>query len=240
MNRGRITQSVRLATLLVAAMVAVLILSGCQAELPDDGSPPEISAAAARRFAEKAVAAGQIAANTGRFELTVTEGEATSFLNIGIILLQQTQTLPLEDLEQIQGIPELEGIDVTQWRALLEQRERLPTLPGLNDRGLRLRLTVDEPLVRFRGDGRMVVRGDVKVLILDFPVRFVVAPRASEGELMLDFVEGQLGALPMPEIIFDLVGSGLSNAILMGQEQTGAQITEISVARGTLTIRGVY
>lgn len=240
MHRRRTRQSARLAILLGTGLVAVLLLAGCQAELPDDGTPPEISAAAARRFAEKAVAAGQIAADTGRFELTVTEGEATSFLNIGMLLLQQTQTLPLEDLEQIQGIPELEGIDVARWRALLEQRERLPALRSLNERGLRLRLTVEDPIVRFRGDGQMVLRGELKALVLNAPVRFVVAPRASEGELVLDFVEGQLGGVPMPEIVFDLAGRGLSSAILMGQEHAGAQITEITVGRGTLTIRGAY
>jgi hypothetical protein len=212
-----------------------LLLSGCRAELPEDGQSPAISAAAARSFAEKTVAAGQVAANTGRFELFITEDEVTSFLNIGVLLLRHSQALPLEEFDQLQEIPELEGIDVGQWRELLGQRERLPQRGG---RRLRLRLTVEEPAVHFRGDGEMIVRGKARFLILQLPMRVVAAPRASEGELVLDFVEGQVGAMPMPELLFDVVGRGLSSAILMGQDY--AEITEISVSSGTLTVRGEY
>jgi hypothetical protein len=216
-------------------MIAVLILGGCQPELPDDGSAPVTSAASARHFVEKALAAGQLAAETGRFELTVTEGEVTSFLNIGVLLLRQSQRLPLEDLDQIQNVPGLEGVDIGQWQELLGQRERLP---GGDRRRFRLRLTVHDALVRFRSNGHMVVRGDVRLLILRLPVRVVAAPRASEGELVLDFVEGQVAAVPMPELIFDLLGEGLSSAILLGQDY--AQVTEITIGPGTLTVRGRY
>lgn len=225
----------RIAALLGVGLMAVLILSGCGAELPDDGSPPATSAALAKSFAEKAVVAGQVAADTGRFELTVTEGEVTSFLNIGVLLLRQSQTLPLEELDQIQGIPELEGVDIGQWQELLRQRERLPDSDGSR---LRLRFTIRDAVVRFRSNGHMIVGGNVGLLIFQLPVRIVAAPQASEGELVLDFVEGQLGAVPMPELIFDVLGKGLSSSILMGQDY--AQITEISIGPGTLTIRGRY
>lgn len=235
MNRQRTYRYLRPAVLFIAGMIAVLILSGCQPELPDDGAAPVTSAASARRFVEKALAAGQLAAETGRFELTVTEGEVTSFLNIGVLLLRQSQRLPLEDLDQIQDVPGLEGVDIGQWQELLEQRERLP---GGDRRRFLLRLTVHDALVRFRSNGHMVVRGDVRLLILRLPVRVVAAPRASEGELVLDFVEGQVAAVPMPELIFDLLGRGLSSAILLGQDY--AQVTEITIGPGTLTVRGRY
>jgi hypothetical protein len=219
--------------LLTAGLVAVLALSGCQAELPDDGPGPEESAAAARRFAEKAVAAGQVASDTGRFEITVTDEEVTSFLNVSAILLRQTGTVALEELDQIQDIPELEGVDIGQWQELLEQRERLP---GVEHRRLRLRLVLEEPAVYFRGNGHMIARGNARLLVLQLPVRFVAAPLASEGELVLDFVEGQLGSVPMPEILFDSLGAGLSRALLFGREY--AEITEIRVNDGVLTISG--
>jgi hypothetical protein len=141
----------------------------------------------------------------------------------------------LAELDQIQDIPELEGVDVEQWQELLEQRERLP---GLEGRRLRLRLVIEDPVVRFRGNGEMLVRGRIRFLILELPVRIVTAPRASEGELALDFVEGQLGAVPMPEVLFDALGQGLSSAILLGEEYV--RVTEISVRSGTLTMRGQY
>lgn len=221
--------------LFVVAVVAALLLSGCQAEVPDDGPAPTTTAAGARRLAEKTLAAGQFAADTGRFELTVTDEEVTSFLNIGSLFLSQAQRLPIEDLTKLQEIPELEGVDIEQWRGLLEQRERLP---GASGGRLRFRLILEEPAVHFRGTGDIVVRGNAKFLILELPVRIVAAPRASHGELVLDFVEGQLGAVPMPELLFDTLGKGLSSAILMGEDL--AQITEISVGPGKLTVRGRY
>ena len=227
---------------LIALALGVLLLSGCagsggllETELPDDGRAPPTSAASARLFAQKAVKAGEVAAETGRFELSVTDVEVTSFLNVGSLLLGQFQTLSNEDLEQLEAIPELEGVEIGELQDLLEQRERLP---GARNGRLRLRLTIEDPAVHFRGTGEVIVRGSARFLILRVPVRVVTAPRASEGELVLDFVEGQMGRAPMPELVFDLVGRGLSSALLMGQEY--ARISEISVGDGTLTVRGSY
>lgn len=225
----------RIPFVLFATVAVALLLTSCRAEPPDDGPAPATTPAGAMRFAEKALAAGQSAADTGRFELTVTDDEVTSFLAIGGVLLDQAQRLPIEDLTQLQDVPELEGVDIAQWRDLLEQRERLPGLHGPRRRWW---LVLGEPAVYFRGHGWIIVRGNVKFLILELPVRFVAAPRASQGELVLDFVEGQLGAVPMPEPLFDALGEGLASAILMGEEI--AQVTEISVGPGTLTLRGQY
>jgi hypothetical protein len=70
------------------------------------------------------------------------------------------------------------------------------------------------------------------------PLRVVVAPRARQGEMVLDFVEGNLGPVDLPEGVFDVVGKGLAKVILAGQNW--AEINEITVAQSTLTLRGRY
>lgn len=226
--------------LFAVAVIAVLLLAGCadasgllEAELPDDGPPPPTSAASAGRFLQKLSTAGEGAANTGRFTLTVTDEEITSFLNVSSILRRQLGDLPMQDLEQLRDLPELEGIDLGRYRDLLGEGGRIP---ALGDDGLRLQLTIQAPQVYFLGDGRMIVRGKVRFLVVSLPVRVVVAPRASQGELVLDFVEGQVGPVPMPEILFDYLGKGLARALLAGREV--AEITEIRVTDGVLTVSG--
>jgi hypothetical protein len=66
----------------------------------------------------------------------------------------------------------------------------------------------------------------------------VVAPKVEGGELVFDFVEGSLGPVALPEALFDLIGRGLASAILVGQQV--AEITQIEVGEGTLTISGWY
>jgi len=220
--------------LLSASLLVALLLSGCQTELPDDGPPPATSQEAALRFVNKVVTAGENAAETGRISITITQEEATSFLTVGATIVQQLQTVPIEDLGQIQSIPGLDGIEgIEEWQRLVEQAERLENvrLPSNEN----LQLTIEEPQVHFRGNGRILIRGTVALLTVRQPVRLVVAPRASQGELVLDFVEGQLGPVPMPEFLFDYVGQGLAGALLAGQEY--AEITEIRVGEGTLTFQ---
>lgn len=226
--------------LLVTALIGMLILAGCadagallEVELPDDGPPPPTSAASAGRFLQKLSTAGEGAANTGRFTLTVTDEEVTSFLNVSSILRRQFGDLPIQDLEQLRDLPELEGIDLERYRDFLGEGGRIP---ALGDDGLRLRLTIQAPQVYFLGDGRMIVRGKARFLVVSLPIRVVAAPRASQGELVLDFVEGQVGPVPMPEILFDYFGNGLARALLAGREV--AEITEIRVTEGVLSVTG--
>jgi hypothetical protein len=65
-----------------------------------------------------------------------------------------------------------------------------------------------------------------------------MAPRAAAGELVLDFVEGTLGPLSVPEGIVDLVGKGLSRLILAGNDYV--EVSKIEVADGSLTLSGQY
>lgn len=230
----------RFSVLPAVAALCALLLVGCAgtegslgAELSEDPPAPPISGAAAQRLVDKAVAAGERAVNSGQFTLTVTDEEATSFLNIGTALLSQLEAAPIEELDQIQGVPELEGIDLDRWRELLAQRERVP---GLGSERIRLLPAIEDASVNFLGNGYIIVRGKARFLVAGSPFRLVTAPHAAQGELVLDFVEGRLGPMPMPEFLFDYLGQGLARALLAGQEY--AEITEVRVADGVLTVSG--
>jgi hypothetical protein len=224
----------------------VFLLIACQLprfgqkELPNDGPPVATSQAAARQFVTKITEAGQSGAKTGQITLTLTQEEVTSFIQIGAEMaeqLQQAKNLEnLEDLAEVQDLEGLEGIeDLEQWQELARRREGLPSirLPDLS-----LRLGIQEPEVRFSADGQIIVRGYGQLRNIRQPLRVVVAPRAEDGELVLDFVEGNLGPVPLPEPLFDLIGEGLTRVILLGQEW--AEITQIDVSAGVLTVSGRY
>jgi hypothetical protein len=228
-------------TLLIALP---FLLAACQmprflhSELPDDGPPIPTSQEAARRFVEKVTEAGREGARTGESTLTITQEEATSFLTVGAQLVEEVQQYKqieslqdLSELENIEGLQEIEGLE--QWRELAAKREGLPDI-RLPDP--RFRLTIQEPQVYFRENGQIIVRGYGEIRNRRQPIRVVVAPRAVDGQLELDFVEGKLGPLSLPEGLFDLVGDLLTRAILAGRDY--AEITEITVRSGTLTIRG--
>ena len=252
--------------LLLAACQRPAFLEG---DLPDDGPQIEPTQEAALRFVEKVVDAGQAGALNGQSAITVTQAEVTSFLSIASQVAQMAQQLEriesVEDLEQLQGIEgldlaalgmedlDLEGIDLERlqgerddgqalrptalklWQALSRRDEGLG---GLSLSDLRLSLAVREPQVYFKDNGHVVVRGYVQARNVRQPVRVVVAPHARRGELALDFVEVKLGPLPLPESLFDAIGKGLSSVILAGQDY--AEIQEIVVGEGTLTVRGRY
>jgi hypothetical protein len=225
---------------LVAALVVALVLTGCQppdflqAELPDDGPPIPVSQAAAARFVEKVTAAGEGAVATKRLDLTVTQEEVTSFLGIGAQMAEQMEELNasgLQGLQQLEGSPEFQAIEgLPQWLDLLQGRE------GLFD--LSLRLGIREPQVYFTGSGQIIIRGYVEVLGQRQPLRLVLAPRASDGEVVMDFVEGKLGPVSVPEALIDQLGLGLAKLLVAGDQFV--RVSEISMGNGILTVRGSY
>jgi hypothetical protein len=83
-----------------------------------------------------------------------------------------------------------------------------------------------------------MVLGYLRFLRWQLPLHFVIAPRASRGELALDFVSGQVGPIGLPELLFDPLGNALARVILAGQ--AFAEVTQISVREGELTIAGRY
>jgi len=231
---------------MTVAIVAVFVLTACQlprlgqAELPDDGAPIATSQEAARQFMEKITDAGLNGSETGQFTLTVTQEEVTSFLEIGSTLADQLQSVKnLENLEDLADLSDLEGIEgvegLDKWQEILRRREGLPKirLPNLN-----LRLSIEEPEVRFLSNRQIIVRGYGRLLMLRLPLRVVLAPRADDGELVFDFVEGNLGAVNLPEGLFDLIGKALAQAVLLGQDY--GEISQIEVGDGVLTLSGSY
>lgn len=229
--------------MLASLGVAILVigaLAGCVGSgdgsadvLPDDGPLPPRSAEAAMRLLNKAATAGEAAAQTGRLELVVTEEEVNSLLGAPALLGDASSVLSAEQLDAFLQRAELEGQDVAQLRDWLNLQDRVS---GENGSRFRPRPRIEEPVVYFRGSGQLIVRGEASWLVFRLPVRAVAAPRVAEGKLAFDFVEGQVGGVPMPELVFDLLGRGLSEAVMLGQAY--AQITEISVGAGTLAVRG--
>jgi len=226
------------------ALAVSLVLIACQiprckpATLPDDGPPIATSREGAQQFLTKITTAAQSGTENNQITLTVTQEEVTSFLVVGAELADQLQEkASLENLEDLADLENLEGLEeipgIQEWQNLAKQREGLPRI-GLPN--LSLRLGIEEPEVRFQGSGQVIVRGYARVRNLRQPARIVVAPKAEDGELSFDFVEGQVGRLPLPKGLFDLVAQALVRAILMGQDF--AEITRIEVTEGTLTLSG--
>jgi hypothetical protein len=243
-------------------LIAALLLAGCRRpafldeQLPDDGPEIRPTQADAMRFVEKVTVAGQSGVQSGQTSLTLTEAEVTSFLGISAQLAQVMQIAKgvdsVQDLNQLQDLDleglNLEGLNLEElggealdnealrrWQELAGKREGLGKL-RLPD--LSLRLAIKEPQVYFKDNGQIIVRGYGQVRKVRQPLRVVVAPRAREGEMALDFVEGNLGPVDLPEGLFDVIGKGLAKVILAGQDW--AEINEITVAEGTLTLRGRY
>ncbi len=231
-------QKLRLMSILVGISLVVIGCTGTDGQvmgLPDDGPAPPTSRAAALSFVQKALTAGQSAAESQSITLVLTDVEVTSFLGIRAELTRELEKVGIEQIGQIEGLEELGGGDLNTeaWQGLFgtdgQPRERL--IP-------RLRIGLREPQVYFKADGRVIARGYLALLKWRIPVRVVVAPRAVEGEMELDFVEGQIGKVKAPEFIFDLLGKGIAEALLAGQAY--AEITQIQVEAGTLTISGRY
>jgi hypothetical protein len=221
-------------------MVLLLILSACarpaflDEELPDDGPPIATSQAAAIRFAEKVANAGEAAAETKRLNLTLTQEEVSSFLDLGSIMTEQLGALgiySMGDLQAMEGAPELAAIEgLPAWLDIIRSSDgRLDLNP---------RVTIREPEVYFKDNGHIIIRGYAEALGQRQPLRLVLAPRASEGEMVLDFVEGNLGPVDIPESLIDSIGSGLVKLILLGDRFV--EVNEISVSNGKITLRGGY
>jgi hypothetical protein len=230
----------RFFSLVAVALLAAFLAAGCQqADLPDDGPPIVPSEQAARRFVEKVAAAGESAVESKKLSLTVTQEEVTSFLSIGSRLAEQYQEMQvdsLQDLQRLEDTQNFDGLDeLPEWLKKLQEQGDLPDvrLPDFD-----LRVVIKEPQVYFHDNGHVVIRGYGEALGQRQPLRLVLAPHAGDGQLTLDFVEGRLGPVGVPELIVDQIGRGLANLILAGQEYV--QVTQIRVAAGTLTVTGRY
>ena len=225
-----------LAAMLLAIACQCKQLGFLQAELPDDGPPVVVSMDAAKSYVEKVKAAGEIAEATKRLDLAVTQEEVTSFVSIGSEIADKLREQDVQSLEQLDGqelSPELQQIEgLQEWLELLQGQEDTPMF-GLTD--LASQLGVRELEVYFKAEGHIIIRGYVEAVGQRQPMRLVLAPQASDGQLVLDFVEGQVGPAPVPEVLMDQIGVGVANLLLAADEYV--EVTEVSVTDGGFAIK---
>lgn len=237
-------------------LTSILLLTGCvqgkdgTASLPHDGPAIPVSQEAALRFAQKTLTGTSGTDRGGVIRFTVSQEEVTSALAIGAQWASYSQGGPIfEGVSGLEGV--LDGQEVnelleSQGSDVLQRSDVPPQIINLLEniqqeegRGINLpdiRLKLEEPQVYFKGDGRIILRGYGRLLRWRLPVRMVIAPSASQGELILDFVDGQIGRFPMPKFLFDPLGDLLARVILSGRKF--AQISELTVREGVLTFSG--
>lgn len=203
------------------------------------GDPVPATSEDAARVLTRGAEALRRAPDSGSLRLTLTEAEATSALNLGLMLPELMQAADRISQEEIQQASDLEALRDRVRREADAQRAELAARLSLPQRVLLKldpKIRTGDVQVRFEGSGEVVVAGYVQAWSFKLPGLFVVAPRASDGELSLDFVSGRLGRLPLPEFAFDALGRLAASAILLGRDQ--AQVSEITVGDGTLTFEG--
>lgn len=200
------------------------------------GEPVPATRDAAVTALNKGVAAIQQAPSSGGIRISLTEAEATSALSLGLILFDLMQVagrIPSDDLQDIDDLDELrDRIAAEVKRARLQQAENGSFVERALvrlDPGLR----TGDVQARFEPDGEIVLAGYVQAWAFRQPGLFVLAPSMQDGVPTLDFVEGRLGRLPLPEGAFDWLGRAVVEALLLGREY--AEITEIEVRDGVLT-----
>jgi hypothetical protein len=203
------------------------------------GDPVPATREDASRVLTRGAEALRSAPDARSLRLTLTESEATSALNLGLMLPELMRAADRIAQEEIQQAPDLEALRDRVREEVDAQRAELAGRLGLAQRILmRLdpQIRTGDVQVRFEGSGEVVVAGYVQAWKVKLPGLFVVAPHASDGELSLDFVSGRLGRLPLPEFAFDALGRAMASAILLGRDR--AQVSEITVGDGTLTFEG--
>lgn len=229
----------------IGLLVVVLSVASCSAGVDTEaltarwGPPVPATTDAARRLMERTARSIQAAAASRSISLTVSEAEATSVLSLGLMmpdLMRAAERIPRSEMEGITDLGELRARIQQELRAATPKAEGLPGTGRRIARALDPGLHAGDVQVRFEENGHMVVAGYLQAWRFRQPALFVLAPRASSGRLELDFVEGKLGRAPLPESLFDLLGSTVASTVLMGQEY--AEVSRLSVGDGTLHIEG--
>lgn len=238
--RGRLLRRFAFGLLIVVSSAATCSFGVDPASLTASyGDPVPASTEDAARVLTRGVEALQRAPESGSLRLTVTESEATSALSLGLMMPELMRAADRIPREEIQQAPDLEALRERIWREADAQREEMAGHLSLRQRVLLKldpRIRTGDVQVRFQDSGEVVVAGYVQAWRFRQPGVVVVAPRASGGELSLDFVSGRLGRLPMPELVFDWLGRLVASAVLLGRDH--AEVTEITVGQGTLTFEG--
>lgn len=205
----------------------------------DYGDPVPATTTDAARVLTRGSERIRQAPESGAIRLTMTEEEATSALAVGLMLPELMRAAEGIPQEEIQNAPDLEALRERVWAEADAQREAMMENAGFLE-GLLIRLDPKirsgDVQVRFEANGEVVVAGFIQAWWFRQPGLFVFSPRAADGELSLDFVNGRLGRLPLPEFAFDWMGGAAVRALQLGRDY--AEIREITVGDGTLTFEG--
>jgi len=199
------------------------------------GEPIPATKAAATDFLERAEAALLAAPDRRAIRITLTQEEATSVLSLGLMLpevMRAMESVPQERMREAPSVAEMRAVIRSHRSAVEAEGGWIGRALGALDPDLR----TGDTQVRFTADGEVVMGGYVQAWSFKLPALLVVRPRASSGELVLDFVQGRLGRLPAPEWIFDRLGDGIAALVLMGREH--AEVSEITVRPGRLVLEG--
>jgi hypothetical protein len=202
----------------------------------------------------RTTAAFREAPTTRRLSFQVTESEATSALSLGLMIPELMLAMESMTQEEVQAFDDLDEL-----REHLRRRasrgasgasasggtmDAPSAMPGFAPawservRGiLDPRLRSGDVQVRFTPAGEVVVAGYVQAWRWKQPALVVFAPRARSGELELEFRRGQLGRLPAPRWAFNGLGRLVASLVLQGREY--AEISQLTVADGTLSFTGV-
>jgi len=217
----------------VVVLAAVFFIT-IGASLPDDGEPIAVSGDAAISLANKIKTSVGDAPGTKTVTISVTDQEVTSFLAIASLLSGQIQQQGGSgNLNQIDILGSSSEADVASWQDLINSQGGFGSILT---KGIELGVTIKDPEVRFTGEGAIIVRGYGKIGPLSVPARAVVVPRIVDGALELEIIEGQLGRLPLPGGMSNLVADGIEKALLAGRNV--ATVSQLDVSNGVVVFTG--
>jgi hypothetical protein len=233
----------RFLVLAVVAALAMLLMAGCGAGVAPgraggtDEPAVATSPEAARSFVEKVVATGREGADGDEVTLTVSQEEVSSFLDLASQVARQAAAQgadSLSDLERLDPATLPQGAqDLPE---LLAELRAEGDLPDVQLPDLEVLSRVADPRVRFGANGQLILTGSVDLLGFRQPARLVVVPRPAGDKVLLTFVEGRIGPLPVPTWLVDRLVGSVDALLLLGQDY--AAVSSVAVTEGELTVSG--
>jgi len=197
------------------------------------GRPVASSPEAASRFFHKMARAVQAGIKTGHMDLSITETEATSALDVGAQLVEIRQIMSTLSPEELEALDTPEEIR----RALDTRAARAPSgLWGRIRYALNPRLRLRQAQVRFHPDGRVLVSGYAQAWSRRVRVYMDAVPTLEDGRLRMDYRETRLGRLRVPGRVLRGPGDLLTMVLGLGRDYAGLET--LSVGDGRLTMSG--
>lgn len=251
----------RITPFAIGVLIMLLSVTTCSsgvevAALAEEYGPPvPATREAALGFVNRTTAALREAPATRRLSLQVTESEATSALSLGLMIpelmlamesMTQEEVQAFDDLDELRdhlrrrasrGASGAPGSGASGSGSSVEMEGYAPAWSERVRNVFDPRLRSGDVQVRFTPAGEVVVAGYVQAWRWKQPALVVFAPRAQSGELELEFRRGQLGRIPAPRWAFNGLGRLVASLVLQGREY--AEISQLTVADGTLSFTGV-